>query len=229
MIKKNIKNPSSKFFCSWSGGKDSALALYKAIQSGIDIDSLHTMMIETGDRSRSHGIKKDVLEAQASCIGLPISFCSTSWDNYTENYLKHLDLLKRLGINAGIFGDIDIESHLQWVENVCHSKKMQAILPLWQMTRLHLLEELLQNGFKAEIIAVKDQVLPKNYLGRVLNNTLICEFQNLGIDLCGENGEYHTLVTDGPFFNQPLKIQHGDQVLKDGYWFSDVSLERTFL
>jgi len=215
---------NDNFFCSWSGGKDSSLALYKAIQSGSYPCFLLTMMIETGDRSRSHGIPRNVLEEQARCIGIPIRFCSTSWNSYTENFLEELSFFKNSDIQKGVFGDIDIESHRQWVESTCNREKIIAWLPLWQIERTTLLYELIKKGFRAEIVAVKEGVLPPTYLGRILNDEILEEFKALGIDLCGEAGEYHTIVTDGPIFKQPLYIKHGKQVLRDGYWFSDVSL-----
>lgn len=212
------------FFCSWSGGKDSSLALHKAIKTGATPCFLLTMMIEAGDRSRSHGIPKYVLEEQANCIGIPIRFCATSWNNYTENFIKELHFFRDLDIPCGVFGDIDIESHREWVEGVCNANEINAWLPLWQTERTTLLHELLEDGFRAEIVAVKDGVLPPSYLGRILDHETLEEFNALGIDLCGEAGEYHTIVTDGPIFKKPLFIKHGQQVLRNGYWFSDVSL-----
>jgi uncharacterized protein (TIGR00290 family) len=221
----NITMNQQPFFCSWSGGKDSSLAFYQAKKSGGTPSYLLTMMIETGERSRSHGILKAVLEEQAHCMGIPIRFCATSWDSYTENFVQELNHIQRLNIRQGVFGDIDIESHRKWVENACKAGNMSAWLPLWQTERSLLVEELLRLTFKAEIVSVKEGVLPPSYLGKTLTSEIIQEFELLGIDACGENGEYHTLVTDGPIFNRPLSIVHGQQVLRDGYWFSDVSLK----
>jgi diphthine-ammonia ligase len=215
---------NSHFFCSWSGGKDSALALYKTIQVGGKLSFLLTMMTETGERSRSHGIPKYVLEEQAICIGLPIRFCATSWNLYTENFLKELNFSRNAEIFNGVFGDIDIEAHYEWIETICHLGEISPWLPLWHMDRLTLLNELISLGFCAEIVAVKDGVLSPSHLGKTLDASLIDEFRNLGIDLCGETGEYHTIITNGPIFKKPLRISHGKQVLYDGYWFSDISL-----
>lgn len=221
-----LQTPIEKIFCSWSGGKDSSLALFRAIKKGYAPNFLLTMMIESGERSRSHGIPKNVLEEQAKLLNIPILFCSTSWEKYTERFLEETKSLKSLGTLKGIFGDIDIEIHRQWVENTCSANDITPWIPLWQSDRKALLEELFGYGFQAEIIAVKDGVLPPSYLGRVLTPNLIKDFKNLDIDLCGEVGEYHTLVTNGPCFKKPLEIIHKEQVLRDGYWFSDVSLKR---
>lgn len=212
------------FFCSWSGGKDSALAFYKSIQNGYPANCLLTMMTENGLRSRSHGISKNVLEEQAQCLDLTIHFCATSWNQYTENFLEKLKFFKENGIEIGVFGDIDIESHLQWVQDTCLAEKINTYLPLWNAKRLELLQELLTLGFQAEIVAIKKDILSPMYLGKILNEEILAAFTDLGIDLCGETGEYHTLATNGPIFKKPLIVKHGKQVLRDGYWFSDVLL-----
>jgi diphthine-ammonia ligase len=214
---------TNHLFCSWSGGKDSSLALYKAIESGNIPCFLLTMMIETGDRSRSHGIPKSVLERQSKCLNIPIRFCSTSWPLYTENFLKELAFFKSSSIELGVFGDIDIESHRKWVQSNCYKEGITALLPLWNADRSDLLNNLIKTGFQAEIIAVKEGVLSPDYLGRTLDAAMIEEFRTLDIDICGEAGEYHTIVTDGPIFKYPLHITHGQKVLRDGYYFSDVS------
>lgn len=216
--------PGGSFFTSWSGGKDSSLALYRAIAQGAKSSALLTMMIEDGQRSRSHGLPRSVLEAQARCLDIPIRFCSTSWPSYTANFKKELNALKESDIGCGVFGDIDLENHRLWVEGVCSEAGVQPWLPLWKEPRTTLLNELLSGGFRAEIIAVKDGVLSPDFLGRTLDKHIVDEFCEIGIDLCGEAGEYHTVVTDGPIFNYPLAIEHGQKVLKDGYWFLDVSV-----
>lgn len=213
------------FFCSWSGGKDSALALHKAVTTKGKAGLLLTMMIESGDRSRSHGIPKNVLIEQAHCMEIPIRFCATSWNDYTDCFIKELHSLYQNNHHTGIFGDIDIESHRQWIHSTCQQAGLLPHLPLWQMNRETLLNELFELGFRAEIISIKDTALPCSYLGKALSPSIIEDFRSYGIDLCGEAGEYHTLVTDGPLFKKPLSIQHGKQVLRDGYWFSDVSLQ----
>jgi uncharacterized protein (TIGR00290 family) len=220
-----LESNQNDFFCSWSGGKDSALALHKAIKAGGNPRFLLTMMIESGDRSRSHGVLREVLEEQAKCIDIPIRFCPASWNSYTENFSNELNYFKDAQILAGVFGDIDIESHYQWVQKVCNNQNLIAKLPLWNTERTVLLNELLNNGFRAEIVAVKEGVLSPNYLGKTLTNLVFDEFNALGIDLCGEAGEYHTIVTDGPIFKRPLSVIHGKKVLRDGYWYSDISLE----
>lgn len=217
-----IKNNS--FFCSWSGGKDSCLSLYYALREGGKPSKLVTMLIEDGKRSRSHGLSLDLLKAQAQSLNIPLYTCSTSWSNYEENFSSILRDIKKEGVNFGIFGDIDLEDHKAWVERVCSSENINSYLPLWQKGRREIVEEFINLGFKATIVAVKDGVLDNSYLGKELDNNLLKEFESLGIDACGENGEFHTVVTDGPIFSKQINIKKLEVVLRSGYWFLDIAI-----
>ncbi len=126
------------------------------------------------------------------------------------------------GATTGIFGDIDIEGHREWVERVCGQGGASACLPLWQRDRARVMEQLLEAGFKAVIVAVRDQVLPASLLGRVIDEAVLDEIAEAGADLAGEVGEYHSLVVDGPIFERPLDVALGERSLRDGVWFVDV-------
>ena len=142
------------FLCSWSGGKDSCYAFYKAIQSGYQPTVLLNVMNEYGDCSRSHGISKEVLLAQAETIGVPIHFFNSTWADYEENYIKHLkNLTKNYKITHTVFGDIDIDSHRAWEEKVSTAAGVKAILPLWQQNRKLLVLEMIANGIEAIIVS----------------------------------------------------------------------------
>lgn len=210
------------FFCSWSGGKDSALALFHAIEGGASPKCLLTMMIETGGRSRGHGLPLSVIESQADAVGVPAITRDTSWHQYEERFKKALEELKGQGVNLGVFGDIDLDGHREWVERVTSEMGMDALLPLWKMERRRLLDEFFKNGFKAIIVSVKDGVLDKGFLGRDLTPETVDEMEGLGIDAAGENGEYHTVVTDGPVFSRPVRLTRGGTVSRDGYHFLSV-------
>ena len=214
-------------FCSWSGGKDCCLALYKAINLGYIPRFLLTMCIETGDRSRSHGLSSDVLKAQAVALEIPLLLQSTSWKKYQMNFIDKLHQIKRLdgSITTGIFGDIDIQSNGQWEKNVCAKARLKALLPLWKMNRKIILKEFLSVGFKAFIVSVKQGKLSPDFLAREIDHSLIKNFERLGIDPCGEHGEYHSVVTDGPLFNHPIRLKkQGTPVLYSSYWFQDFSI-----
>lgn len=218
-----IKN--KKFFCSWSGGKDSCLALYRAIQQGGKPEVLLTMMVEDGKRSRSHGLPGAVIQSQAEALGLQSLVRSTSWDGYEQTFVSVLREFKEQDITCGIFGDIDLEAHREWVERVCSSVGIQAYEPLWQNARRDLLDEFMQLGFKATIVAVKQGALYDSFLGRTLNRQVIADLESASVDVSGEEGEYHTVVTDGPIFSRPVDLQFKGQAVRDGYCFLDVSLK----
>ena len=211
-------------FCSWSGGKDSCLALHRSIEAGMRPTTLLTMLTEEGRRSRSHGLSVDVLEAQAAALDMKLVTCATSWDDYEENFVREAKKLRNEGISAGVFGDIDLVEHREWVEDVCSRVGIEAHLPLWNTAREALLEELLSKGFKAVVVSVRDGVLGKRWLGRTLDHNMIGLFKSSDIDPSGEAGEYHTCVVNGPIFSEPVSLSPGEVTLKDGYWFLDLSV-----
>ena len=211
-------------FCSWSGGKDSCLSLYRAIQSGGEPKALLTMMTESGDRSRSHGLSIDVIRRQAKSLGIPLVVCSSTWDDYEATFTSALESFRDDGIECGVFGDIDLDPHLEWVERVCSSAGMRAYEPLWKTARRELLDEFLQLGFKAMVVAVKQSLLDDSFLGRVLDEDVIADMEAAGVDASGEEGEYHTVVTAGPLFTSALQLETKAKVARDGYCFLDVSV-----
>lgn len=209
-------------FSSWSGGKDSCLALYRAVRAGGRPKALLTMLTEDGRRSRGHGLPVSVLERQASALGLELVTRPASWEGYEDAFRDALRELKGRGIGRGVFGDIDLEEHCEWVERVCGSEGVHAHLPLWKEDREALLEEFISVGFKAMIVSVRQGWLDRSYLGRALTRDLVEELEMKGVDVSGEAGEYHTMVTDGPLFSRPLSIIVAGCEFHDGYWFLDV-------
>jgi uncharacterized protein (TIGR00290 family) len=211
------------FFCSWSGGKDCCLALYHAIRNGGTAKALLTMFTEQGARSRSHGLPIGVIQQQAAALGIPLAGHNASWNAYEQTFLSALHEFKRQGIDWGVFGDIDLESHLEWVERVCSSAGISPYEPLWKRSRHALLEEFLRLGFTATIVAVKNESLDSRFLGRTLEKQIILEMTEAGIDPSGEGGEYHTVVTDGPLFSFPIQLESKGHVVRNGYCFLDVA------
>lgn len=208
-----------QYFCSWSGGKDACLAMYRSWQaSGAPPAYLLTTLEPEGDRSRGHGIPVEVLRRQAECLGVPLLAVPTSWDGYEENFRAAIRSMTPSGVTAGVYGDIELEAHREWVTRVTAAEDMRAFLPLWLDPRRVLLSEFLTAGFTATIVAVKDERLGPTWLGRVLDEASIGEFEALGVDACGEDGEFHTLVTNGPVFERPLPVEFGAAVERDGSW-----------
>lgn len=212
-----------KAFVSWSGGKETSLACYRAMQKNFGIRYLLNMVSEDGEYSRSHGIGADLLRAQAEAIGSPIVQRKTTWNTYEEEFKKAALDLKKEGIEAGVFGDIDVQEHRDWVERVCNEVGINALLPLWKGERVELLKEFIQTGFKAIIVATNSDFLGKEWLGREINGEFIEGLKAIGdVDLCGERGEYHTFVYDGPIFKKSVEFIIGKKVLKDKHWFLEL-------
>jgi diphthine-ammonia ligase len=212
------------FFCSWSGGKDSCLALYHAIQDGGRPQSLLTVLSEDGVTSRSHALPRPVIEEQARRLGLQAVFRSASWHQYEEEFISALREFKQAGIEVGVFGDIDMDSHREWVRRVCGIAKIVPIHPLWKRDRRELLEEFIGLGFRAQIVVINEQKLDKSFLGKIIQPQTITEMEEAGIDPSGELGEYHTVVTDGPVFSSEVTIKSAGHHHHEGYWFLKVNL-----
>jgi len=210
--------------CSWSGGKDSCLALDRMVRGGAKPVCLLTMFTEDGERSRSHGLSRAVIESQAAALGLSLLCRSATWDDYEAAMIDLLARARRHGARAAVFGDIDIPRHRQWEEHVCQRAGLEALLPLWQEDRRAILREWWQRGFEARIVVAREGIVDRTLLGRVLDRELAEELAQSGVDACGENGEFHTLVTRGPLFRQGISVQLGRQVLRSGCWFQDVEI-----
>jgi len=216
-----------KVFISWSGGKESSLACWRAIKRGFEVKFLLNMVSEDGRYSRSHGISSSLLKKQAEAIKIPMVQVKTTWNSYEEDFKRAVLQLKEKGIKAGVFGDIDLREHRDWVERVCRELKIKAILPLWKQKREELLKEFIQAGFKAIVVAVDVNYLGKELLGYRINREFIEKLKTIkDVDLCGEEGEYHTFVYGGPIFRKPLKFVTGRKILKDKKWFLEIKLKK---
>jgi len=208
--------------CSWSGGKESALALHQAVASGGVPVCLMTMMVEDGSRSRSHGLPRWFLEAQAASLGLPLVTRDTSWDDYEEAFVSALEEARTLGAEAAVFGDIDIEEHRRWTERVCKHVGIGCAEPLWQRPRRDVMAELTRLSFRAVIVTARSGVVDKEVLGKELSEEVLGGFEARDVDICGELGEYHTAVVGGPLFRQPISFRRGETIQRDGVWFLEL-------
>jgi diphthine-ammonia ligase len=223
-ISTNMKEKKQRVFVSWSGGKDGCLALYRVIRGGMDVRYLANMVSEDGRRSRSHGIRAEVIKRQAEALGISIVQRPTADENYEAVFVEMLKEFKREGIKGGVFGDIDFPPHREWVEKVCRKAGISAHLPLWNEEQKKLVEEFIDAGFKAVVIAVKAELLGKEALGRTIDRKFLTYLagQGKGITLCGEAGEYHTLVVDGPLFKKRLEIIKSEKVTRGEHHFLEI-------
>jgi uncharacterized protein (TIGR00290 family) len=191
---------------SWSGGKDSCLALWRARRAGMSIRRLITAMDEAGTSSRSHGVPPQLLQAQAAALGAEMRFYRTSWKTYEEKFIATLRAARADGITHAIFGDIDLMPHREWEEKVCAQAEVEACLPLWDEPRGKLVQEFLSLGFKAVVVCVNGDYLSEDFCGREFDAAFLADLPP-GVDACGENGEFHTFVYDGPAFAQPVAFR----------------------
>lgn len=216
-------NQGLKAAVSWSGGKDSAFSLYRSISDGLEVSFLLNFINRDARRSMSHGLDPKLLVAQAEAVEIPIVQRETTWETYEEEFKRAVVELKQVGVNAVVFGDIDIEEHREWIERVCAELKVRPILPLWGDEPQRLLNEFIDAGFEAVVVCAKAELLGEEWLGRKVDASFVEGLKGIGVHPCGEQGEYHTLVTDGPIFKRRIEITPGEKVLREGYRFLDIS------
>ena len=214
-----------KFIVSYSGGKDSTLALYHAMQVGKAI-GLIVMLEEQGLRSRSHAMSMEIIQAQANALGLPIITASSSWNDYETEFLKLLADAKQQGAEVLVTGDLDMPEHGCWHDRITQQAGLKLCMPLWQRPHREVIEEFIQLGFKTMIVTVNlDLGMKVDDLGKVLTLDYIQELENRGIDPCGEGGEFHSTVIDGPLFTAPIAVRKGDILYHENYAFLALELE----
>ena len=214
-----------KFIVSYSGGKDSTLALYHAMQVGKAI-GLIVMLEEQGLRSRSHAMSMEIIQAQANALGLPIITASSSWNDYETEFLKLLADAKQQGADVLVTGDLDMPEHGCWHDRITQQAELKLCMPLWQRPHREVIEEFIQLGFKTMIVTVNlDLGMKVDDLGKILTLDYIQELENRGIDPCGEGGEFHSTVIDGPLFTAPIAVRKGDILYHENYAFLALELE----
>lgn len=214
-----------KTLVSWSGGKDSCYAAIKAMEQGYAPSVLLSVLNEEGSFSRSHRIPKAILERQAQLFQKPIQLISASWQEYERVFTTALIQLKeQYQLTHALFGDIDLQAHRDWEEMVCANAGLQAVLPLWQQDRKALVLEMLQSGIETMIVSC-DETMGERFLGKQLTPGVVEELGSLGIDPCGEAGEFHTLVTNCNLFQKPMQVHVIRKLKHENYWFADLALE----
>ena len=197
---------NKKAFCSWSGGKDSCLALQRALRSGYDVEILLTMFDETEDRSRSHAVPLKLIQAQAAALGIELVTAKASWQNYERVFVEQLKTFQKREITHGIFGDIDLQAHRDWEEKICAAAEIKAVLPLWLENRRAMVNEFLAENYQAVVVCVNEDFLDASFCGRIFDEKFIADLP-ASVDVCGENGEFHTFVFDGRNFKNPVKYE----------------------
>lgn len=215
-----------KFAMMYSCGKDSALALHRMIAAGHIPVCLVTTYNKEADRSWFHGVASEVLNSISESLSIPILRAICTSETYQEEVERCLSQAKEMGAEAVVFGDIDIEDHLTWDRERCENVGLECVLPLWNQDRAELVAETIAAGFKAAITCVDLSCLDESFLGETLRGATVARIAATGSDVCGENGEYHTLVYDGPFFGTPIPLRFGEKISLGTHAVISISLDK---
>jgi uncharacterized protein (TIGR00290 family) len=207
-----------KAIFNWSGGKDSAFSLYEILQQQqYEIMCLLTSVNEQYQRISMHGVRVELLERQTKSIGLPLIKLQMPemptmevYENIMEVALKDL---KSKGATASIFGDIFLEDLRKYREDKLKMLDLKGVFPLWKISTAQLIREFIDAGFKTIITCVSEKYLDKSFAGRMIDKDFLKDLPG-NIDPCGENGEFHTFVFDGPIFQKPIAFETGEIVYK---------------
>lgn len=209
-------------FC-WSGGKDSALAFHELSKSHrYEVVSLLTTITADYDRVSMHGVRRVLLQQQAQNLGLPVCEISISPGCSNEEYesktTEALNRFKQNGVSSVVFGDIFLEDLRRYREENLAKLGMKAIFPIWRRDTTELARSLEPSGFRAITTCVDTRKLDKNFSGRIIDKQFLDNLPS-GIDPCGENGEYHSFVFEGPIFKNKISFTTGEKVLRDSFFY----------
>ena len=207
-----------KAYMNWSGGKDSSLCLYKILQSHqYDVKHLLTSVNAVHDRISMHGVRRALLQSQARSIGIPLRTIELpeqpGMSEYEQQMMSAVQYLKEDGCTHSIFGDIYLEDLRRYRENKLQESGVNCVFPLWQQNTTALAKEFIDLGFKSIIVCVNDRYLDKTFCGRLIDYSLLSDLPP-DVDPCGENGEYHSFVFNGPIFHEPVIFEKGEVVMK---------------
>ncbi|MER3470524.1 MAG: ATP-binding protein [Chitinophagaceae bacterium] len=207
-----------KAFVNWSGGKDSSFCLYKAAQSGITIEKIVTTINTAQDRISMHGVRRALLDRQAASLNISLTTIELPENPdmvVYENGLSGMhQALRHQGFTHAVYGDIFLEDLKVYRDGVLAKDGLEGIYPLWKMDSHSLMKEFLAAGFKAIVVCVNAEFLDKSFCGRIIDQSFIDDLP-VNVDVCGENGEYHSFVFDGPIFSKPIPYTKGEIIFKE--------------
>jgi len=217
-----------KVIASWSGGKDSCFACHKALAQGHEVSYLVNFISREFRRVSFHGTRAHLISRQAQAIGIPLVQYTVPPDmsSYEQTFKKAVSTLKHSGIEGMVFGDIYLEEHRDWIERVCGELGIIPLQPLWGMAPERVIGGFIEAGFESVVISAKADIFGETWLGRRIDSSFLFDLKKLEqqkeLDVCGEQGEYHTLVVDGPLFQKRVQVTYGVRVQRNGYWFLDI-------
>nr|WP_294779178.1 diphthine--ammonia ligase [uncultured Flavobacterium sp.] len=212
-----MPTPQKALF-NWSSGKDSALALYKILQNpDYKIETLLTSVNQKYQRISMHGIRVELLMAQAERIGIPLKIMEVpempTMEVYEEVMTKTLSEIKNDGITHSVFGDIFLEDLRLYRENQLKKIDFKGVFPIWKIPTQDLIQEFISLGFKTIVVCINEKFLDKSFVGRIIDQDFINDLPE-NVDVCGENGEFHTFAFDGPLFSKPIDFEIGEIVYR---------------
>lgn len=219
---------------NWSGGKDSALALQRVLQAGeFEVKYLLTSVNSHWQRVSMHGVRRELLKKQAEAIGIELIEIlmpeSPSMEIYENELNKTLDFLIAGGVTHSIFGDIFLQDLRDYREEQLSRKNLKAVFPLWQIPSADLIEEFIELSFKAITVCINAKDLTEDFCGRIIDRSFVADLPE-NVDVCGENGEFHSFVYEAPFFKQPIAFEKGETVFREfksdslnaGFYYCDL-------
>ena len=235
-----------KAIFNWSGGKDSAVALHQVLQDdGYEVGKLLTSVNAYHRRVSMHGVRETLLEQQAASIGIPLEKLqmpeNPDMNHYNQMMQKMMGRLKKEGFTHSIFGDIFLEDLREYREERLADQGFSAHFPIWKQDTRTLIRQFLKLGFKTILVCIKSDLLDKSFAGRIIDEQFLNDLPE-NVDPCGENGEFHTFVFDGPIFRYPIPFEIGEKVYREyeppkskkkshkaceqtkpmGFWFCDL-------
>lgn len=213
---------NNKFVMSFSGGKDSTLALYRMINKGYIPIGILTTIKKDKSKSWTHGITNKLLEQVSDSLNIPLIKVECDVIEYENEFENALRKAKNMGANICVFGDIDIQEHKEWDIKRCENTGLEAVFPLWQEDRELLVYEFIDSGFKTIIKTVNLNNMGSEFLGKILTKEVVKDIKQTGSDACGENGEYHTFVIDGPIFKKAIEFENKGIIIDGNYGYLDI-------
>lgn len=214
-------------WASWSSGKDSMMALAEARRTrAVQVTGLLTTVNTNADRVAMHAVRRVLLEAQADALGLPLHVVELPWpcpnDVYEQRMAAAVAQAVESGVERMVFGDLFLEDIRAYREDKLAGTGITPVFPLWGHPTDRLAAELIEAGVRAVLTCVDPKQAPAGLAGRWYDETLLADLPP-GVDPCGENGEFHTFVVDGPGFTHPIEVEVGEVVERDGFVFADVT------
>jgi len=215
-----------KAFISWSSGKDCAFSLWTAQQAGnLDIAGLLTTTNEAAGRVAMHGTRNELMRRQAAAVGLPVLEVGLPWpcsnEDYAARMLAACDSMKAQGVSHVVYGDLFLEDIRAYRDARMAEAGLTPVYPLWKRDTHQLARDMIASGLRTVVVCIDPKKLDASFAGRWFDEDFLNGLPD-GIDPCGENGEFHTCVVDGPMFSAPIPVEIGETVERDGFVYADV-------